>query len=270
MKDDPEGGMMDGESGKEPMDEHASDGERRLPVTPGQAYDPDAPESEAGPALESDAGPHPEVEEVPSWRLITTLAVAGALAGLLIVAVFQWAQPQILANRAEVIRTAIQEVLGSPDRVETLYVSDGRLSPEPPAGVDTTTAEKVYLGYEANGVPIGYAMTGEKPGYQDVIALIFGYDPEAGEVLGMRVLESKETPGLGDKIFKDSSFVAEFRGVRTPIDGVKDGGDQPNEVDMITGATISSEAVIDIINMRVDALESALVGYMQRAGGGTP
>ena len=31
-------------------------------------------------------------------------------------------------------------------------------------------------------------------------------------VIGMKVLESKETPGLGDKIEKDSAFVAEFRG----------------------------------------------------------
>jgi electron transport complex protein RnfG len=251
-----------------------TDEKQELPVTPDQAYDAEAEAGDegagSGPAFESDAGPHPEVEEVPSWRLITTLAVAGALAGLLIVAVYQWAQPQILANRAEVIRTAIQEVLGSPDRVETLYVTDGQLSREAPAGVDTTAAEKVYLGYDGNGNLVGAAITGEKPGYQDVISLIFGYDPGSGEVLGMRVLESKETPGLGDKIFKDSSFVAEFRGVEAPVEGVKDGGDEADEVDMITGATISSEAVIDIINMRVDALGSSLNEYMQRAGGGTP
>jgi electron transport complex protein RnfG len=245
--------------------------EEKLPVSPGQAYDPDAEGGEGeGPAFEGDAGPHPEVEEVPSWRLITTLAVAGALAGLLIVAVYQWAQPQILENRARVLREAVQEVLGSPDRVETLYVTDGALSREPPAGVDTTTADRLFLGYDGNGNVIGAAISGEKPGYQDVISLIFGYDPTSGEVLGMRVLESKETPGLGDKIYKDSAFVAEFNGVEAPIEGVKDGGDEPDEVDMITGATISSEAVIDIINTRVDALESALTGYMQRAGGGTP
>ncbi|MFO7894142.1 MAG: FMN-binding protein [Longimicrobiales bacterium] len=255
--------------------------DQKLPVTADQAYDAEAAEgaegadsggdgADEGAAFESDAGPHPEVEEVPSWRLITTLAVAGALAGLLIVGVFQWAQPQILENRARVLRTAIQDVLASPDRVQTLYVQDGQLSEQPPAGVDTTQAERVFLGYDANGHPVGYAITGEKPGYQDVISLIFGYDPGADEVLGMRVLESKETPGLGDKIFKDSTFVAEFRGVRAPIEGVKDGGDEPDEVDMITGATISSEAVIEIINMRVDALGSALDEYIQRAGGGTP
>ncbi len=251
-------------------------GEQKLPVTADQAYHAEADagdrggDGEKGPAFESDAGPHPEVEDVPSWRLITTLAVAGALAGLLIVAVYQWAQPQILENRARVLREAVQEVLASPDRVQTLYIQNGELSEQPPAGVDTTTAERVFMGYDGNGNVIGAAISGAKPGYQDVISLIFGYDPVADEVLGMRVLESKETPGLGDKIFKDSVFVAEFQGVRTPIDGVKDGSDEPDEVDMITGATISSEAVIDIINMRVDALGSALDAYIQRAGGGTP
>ena len=250
---------------------------RELPVTPDQAYEAHADGTEhapvvggaEGPSFEGDAGP-PEVEEVPSWRLIATLAVAGALAGLLIVGVFQWAQPQILENRARVLREAVQEVLGGPDRVETLYVTDGQLSRQPPAGVDTTTAERVFLGYDGNGTLIGAAISGQKPGYQDVISLIFGYDPSGGEVLGMRVLESKETPGLGDKIYKDSSFVAEFDGVRAPIEGVKDGGDGPAEVDMITGATISSEAVIDIINSRVDALGPAVSEYVQRAGGGTP
>jgi len=81
------------------------------------------------------------------------------------------------------------------------------------------------------------------------------------------VLESKETPGLGDKIEKDSSFVNEFEGVQAPLVGVKSGqaeGD-PNEVDTITGATISSEAIIDIINRRIDALEPMLEDYMSRA-----
>jgi electron transport complex protein RnfG len=248
-----------------------TDEKKDLPVTPEQMYVEKevAPPEGEGPSFESDTGPHPEVEEVPSWRLIMTLTVAGALAGLLIVGVFQWAQPQILENRARVVREAVQDVLGSPDRVETLYAIDGQLAREAPAGVDTATAEKVFLGYDAGGGFVGAAITGAKPGYQDVISLIFGYDPSQDEVLGMRVLESKETPGLGDKIFKDSSFVAEFRGVQAPIAGVKEGGDEPHEVDMITGATISSEAVIDIINMRVEALESALTAYLESAGGGT-
>lgn len=241
--------------------------EKKLPVTPEQAYDED--ETGAGP--EVTAPPQPEVEDVPSWRLIATLAVAGALAGLLIVGVFQWAQPQILAHRAQVLHEAIQEVLGAPDRVQTLYVRDGGLSDQPPAGVDTAQAERVFLGHDAQGEPVGFAVTGAKAGFQDVVQLIFGYDARAQEVLGMRVLESKETPGLGDKIYKDSAFVAEFNGVGAPIRGVKDGGDGPNEVDMITGATISSTTVITIINTRLEELGPVMKDYLEGSrGGDTP
>ncbi len=235
-----------------------SEDRKELPVTESQAY-------RDGPAFESDAGPGPRVEDVPAWRLITTLAVAGALAGLLIVGVFEWAQPQILEYRARVLTDAIGEVLGGPERVQTLYVDGGRLVEEPPAGVDTVKAEKVYAGYSASGAPMGYAIVGAEPGFQDVIQLIFGYDPASGEVLGMRVLESKETPGLGDAIIKDEAFVAEFDGVGTPLQGVKDPTGAADEVDMITGATISSQAIINIINPRLEALDGVLKGY---AGGG--
>lgn len=240
---------------------------KELPVTSDQAYDGGEAASGAasGPEFESDAGPHPDIDEVPSWRLITTLAVAGALAGLLIVGVFQWAQPQILEYRAQVLTQAIGNVLAGPERVQTLYVEGDQLVEQPPVGTDTITAEKVYLGYDAAGEPKGFAILGAEPGFQDVIQLIFGYDPETGQVLGMEVLESKETPGLGDAIMKDQAFIAEFDGVATPLVGVKDPTGAENEVDMITGATISSTAIIDIINHRLEDLDGVLKGY---AGGG--
>jgi electron transport complex protein RnfG len=240
-----------------------TDEKKDLPVTPEQAYR--AEQDSPTPGAESDAGPLPDMAEVPSWRLVTTLAVAGALAGLLIVGVFQWAQPQILEYRARVLTDAIGEVLGGPDRVQTLYVEGGALVEQPPAGTDTITAEKVFLGYDEAGEPIGFAIRGAEPGFQDVISLIFGYDPATDQVLGMRVLESKETPGLGDKIMKDAAFIAEFDGVGAPIQGVKDPTGASDEVDMITGATISSRAIIDIINHRLETLDGVLKGY---AGGG--
>ena len=198
--------------------------------------------------------------EAKAWRLIATLSVSGALAGLMIVTAFEWAQPRILAHRAEVMVAAIEEVLAGPATVRTLYVRDGRLDPAPAPGADTVTAEKVFAGYDAAGNLTGYAILGAQAGFQDVISLIFGYDPATGRVLGMKVLESKETPGLGDKIYKDTAFVAGFRQAAAPIVGVKKGAgsDAPGEVDMITGATISSRAVIDIINGRVAALAPLL------------
>lgn len=212
--------------------------------------------SEHGPAL-------PVHSDVKATRLIATLAVAGALAGLLIVSVFQWAQPRILRHQAEALRDAINEVLGGPDHYQTLFVINGELTPELTAGADSTDFERVWLGFDATGRAVGYAIVGAEPGFQDVIRLIFGYDPAAGTLLGMKVLENKETPGLGDKIVKDSAFVGEFDGVGTPLAGVKQGAGSgtPEEVDMITGATISSRAVIDIINHRLEALVPLIERY---------
>jgi electron transport complex protein RnfG len=201
---------------------------------------------------------------------MVTLSVAGAVAGLAIVLVFGWADPRIQAHRARVLREAVREVLDAPDRYKTLYVTAGGLSATPPPGVDTLAAEKVFLGYDAAGQPIGYAITGSEPGFQDFILLIFGYDAVAGRVLGMKVLESKETPGLGDKIIKDEEFVAGFRDAAAPLVGVKAGrrtGDE-HEVDIITGATISSRTVIGIINHRLETLEPLLAAHRARLAAG--
>jgi electron transport complex protein RnfG len=206
----------------------------------------------------------PGARDVPSWRLLATLGVAGAVAGLLVVLVQGWAEPRIESHRAAVLQGAIMNVLGEPARYDTLYVTDAGLSRRPPPGIDAGSADRVYLGYDAAGHPVGYAITAAEPGFQDVIRLIFGYEPGSGEVLGMQVLENKETPGLGNKIEKDASFVAEFDGARAPLTGVKAGagaGD-PGEVDMITGATISSRAVIAIINHRLDRLEPLFRSYV--------
>ncbi|MEJ2539964.1 MAG: FMN-binding protein [Gemmatimonadota bacterium] len=219
----------------------------RLPVVDGG--------TPGGPAAEAVAPP-----PTSSSRLVATLAVAGAVAGFFIVLVHLWSQPRIEAYQARVLGEAVQEVLGGPETTTTFYLHEGDFTRSPPASVDTAGLDRIYVGYDDAGGVMGIAAAAAEPGFQDVIRLIFGFDPGSGHVLGMKVLESKETPGLGDKIVKDSAFVSEFRGVQAPLQGVKParatGG--PNEVDMITGATISSEAVVDIINHRVAALEGAL------------
>ncbi len=205
----------------------------------------------------------PGSQEVPPWKLLSTLGTAGALAGLLIVFVFVGTEPAIKAHKAEVLRLAIQEVLKGPDNFDTLFVVEGALTEEAPAGVDLETLEQVYVGFDADGSQRGFAIASGEPGFQDVIRLIFGYDAANRSVLGMKVLESKETPGLGDKIEKDQDFVQQFDGVVTPLEGVnprRATGDE-HEIDMITGATISSRAVIRIINNALERLGPLIDDY---------
>jgi electron transport complex protein RnfG len=216
-------------------------------------------------------GPPGPEEEVSSFRLVLTLALAGAVAGALLVFVFLWSQPQIQAYDAMVLREAVTEVLHGPDHFESVFLHDGALmtADRLPEGVDTLELDRVFLGYDQSGDPVGFALQAEGFGFQDLITLIFGYDPGTREVLGMKVLKHLETPGLGDKIVKDSVFVRGFEGAEAPIQGVKpdrNTGD-PHQVDMITGATISSTAVIRIINDRLAEMGDLLAAY-QPAGGG--
>ncbi|HEX9885726.1 MAG TPA: FMN-binding protein, partial [Longimicrobiales bacterium] len=242
------------------MDERDRGREMRLPTvgpdgTPENGADGSAGDAVDGAPAGTPGGSAPLREpSVSPFRLVATLAIAGALAGLVIVLVDQWSRPLIEANQARELAEAVYEVLGGPDSYRTAFLVDGSFTTEPPPEVDTTALEKIYVGYDASGGRVGVAVAGGEPGFQDIVSLIFGYDPAAREVLGMKVLDHKETPGLGDKIIKDTLFVAEFTGARAPLLGIKAGRatGAANEVDMITGATISSRVVIDIINHRLE------------------
>lgn len=181
-------------------------------------------------------------------RLVLTLGVAGLLSGVIIIAIVEATAETIAANKARELREAVFNVLPGIVRMQKLVYQDERLV----ATSDTVADElPVYAGYDQQDGFVGYAIPGAGPGFQDTIRLLYGYRPEARRVVGMQVLESRETPGLGDKIYKDARFVANFANlsIEPEISVVKKGrrtGD--NEVDAITGATISSKAVVRIIN----------------------
>lgn len=205
-----------------------------------------------------------ERKEVPSWRLLALMTSAGAIAGALIVSVYQLTLPRIEHHKSEVERAAVLEVLKSPASFDTLYLMNGALVKTLPAGTTAKGLEKVYFGRDASGKRVGFAVSGTENGFQEPITVMFGYDANAHTIIAMKVLANKETPGLGDKIEKDTNFVHEFAGVASPLAGVKRGTSKtPNDVEMITGATISSRAVIQIINSAVARWQPLIDKYTE-------
>lgn len=190
-------------------------------------------------------------ESASTLRLVATLAIAGALAGLLIVLVNQHTKPLIDEYKAEQLKIAVYEVLPGIERYNTYYLVDGALATSLPQGAKESEYKRIYVGYDTAGQIQGIAISRGESGFQDVVQVIFGFNPSSGKLTGMKILDSKETPGLGDKIFKDMNFVNQFfASPQTPLIGVKSGAGKgaPGEIDMITGATISSKVVIGIIN----------------------
>ena len=215
--------------------------------------------------------PRVSVPETP--RLALTLAVAGLFSGLVIVGTYRATLPAIQANQAEALRRAVLEVLPGAERMAGLAWS-GEAGALVPAGGAAEPA--VYAGYTEGGRFVGYAVPASGAGFQDTIRLLYGYDPERDRIVGMAVLESRETPGLGDRIYKDETFVGRFRDLAPEprVELVKEEPDAPNEVDAITGATISSAAVVDIVNAGneawLDRLEVSPVPPAPPAGGDAP
>jgi len=208
----------------------------------------------------------PTEKEPSSLRLIATLGIAGFLSGVVLVSSYLFTLPMIEANRAAALEAAIYRVLPGTTDYRPLVLQDGAL--KPPAEAQTEAGEPlpiIFAGYDETERLTGFAIEAEEPGFQDIIAGIFGYDPAADQIIGFEVLESKETPGLGDKIMKDAGFLANFEAlaVDPAVVAVKSGAKtQPNQVEAITGATISSKAVVRLLNKGLEQWRPALQAYV--------
>lgn len=196
--------------------------------------------------MSTEIQPHTAGSEPGSIRLVASLTIAGFLAGLIIIGIYVATLPTITANKARELREAVFKVIPGVTQMQPLHF-DGEFLVAGKGEEENT----IYGGYDEQGNFIGYAIPNGGPGFQDTIRLLYGYLHSERKVVGMEILESRETPGLGDKIYKDAAFVANFDdlSIAPEIVTVKKGTKrQPNEVDAITGATISSKAVVKIIN----------------------
>ncbi|MDX5325469.1 MAG: FMN-binding protein [Bacteroidota bacterium] len=210
-----------------------------------------------------------EVDEIPqekepgSAAMIATLGLAGFLSGVILVSVFLYTRPIIAENKAQALRAAIFEILPGTEHYEAMELTDGTLKLVKGSSDEENV---VYFGYDPEGRLTGVAIPGAEPGYQDLIHVIYGYRPEEGVITGLKVLESKETPGLGDKIIKDADFQSNFDAlqVEPTIEVVKKGEkNSPNEVEAITGATISSKAIGRLLQLSVEKWKTPIDGYLK-------
>ncbi len=108
------------------------------------------------------------------------------------------------------------------------------------------------------GKPMAYIIPSEAKGYAGPVKLIVAVSPD-GKVLNFSVLDSKETPGLGDKASK-SPFRDQFAG--KTLEHLKVVKDPSNKEDVlaITGATITSKAVTKAVAEAVEALSELRKG----------
>ena len=138
---------------------------------------------------------HKEAATPSSLRLVLTLAIAGLISGIAIIGIYETTLPTITANKARELREAVFKVLPGVSQMQALVYRDGELVAVQESGKDEPV---IYGGHNEQGDFVGYAVPAAGPGFQDTIGLLYGYRPDEKLVVGMEVLESRETPGLGD------------------------------------------------------------------------
>lgn len=188
-----------------------------------------------------------------SWLLLVSSLVFGAL---LAAADTAWA-PRIARNEVEKFTRLAGGMLPQAKRfvpLETLVPVD--------TGKGKTVQLQVFRALDEDGRSVGWAFVCEGSGFADKIKLVVAVDAGFEKLAGFGVLSSNETPGFGDKITIPGGFYQkQFVGAPAQtLTLVKTGEAEriDHEIVAISGATVSSQAVVDILNRTVSVVRSAL------------
>ena len=176
-----------------------------------------------------------------SWLLI----VSSFFFGLLIAAANAAWQGRILQNEEDKFNNLAKQMLPDANSFETVLEN---------VEVDTGKGKKKFTSVKkalaADGTCIGWAFKCEGSGFADKIKLVLAVDADFKELKGFGVLSSNETPGFGDQIklpYYRNQFV-DIPAEKLVLSKVGDSSKKDSEIIAISGATISSQAVVDIIN----------------------
>ena len=183
-------------------------------------------------------------------KMLLVLTVIGAVSGGILAGVFHVADPLIQANREKELKEAIFVVLPEAKDYKILE-----------KGIDKAKVI-VYQGLDADGRPVGLAFIADGGGFQGNIRIMVGLSVDYLKLKGIKVLEQNETPGLGNRI-KEPAFEGQFKGleIKPKVEYIKyRKPEKPNQIQAITGATISSDAVVKNIN---NAVEKVLKAFPQ-------
>jgi len=176
-----------------------------------------------------------------SWLLIA----ASFCFGLLIAVTDAALSPKIEENKATKLNQLTMDLLREARRFVAL---DAEIEVKLAGGKKEKV--KVYKAMSEAGECVGWSFNASGQGFADKIELVVAVDKNFEKIAGFNVLVSNETPGFGDRI-KSSYYRSQFVGAPAEkLQLVKTGDPKKidSEIVSITGATVSSEAVIGIIN----------------------
>jgi electron transport complex protein RnfG len=196
-----------------------------------------------------------------AWLVILlALVYGGALAG-----VETTLGPRIAENKKRETYDVIPVLVGDVDKAKTVELL-----------VEGKNGEqvRVYQAVAADGTHKGWVLPASGQGFADRIDLLIGLDADVSTITGLYVLDQKETPGLGNFITSEALFLSQFAGKSAdedePLLVVKtDPATGTNQIKAVSGATISSESVSEIVNHAIANLKEPLRQRALQGAGAT-
>jgi electron transport complex protein RnfG len=194
-----------------------------------------------------------------SWLLLVSAVMFGCLLACLNAA---W-QPRIQRNEVGKFNQLAGDLLGDTGKFKTAITFTTAIKAAPvDIGKGKIYDVEVKKGTDTAGNLVGWAFVIEGSGFADKIKLVVGVDAAFEKLDGFGVLSSNETPGFGDKItIKDGFFQNQFKDAPvTALELTKTG--DPAFIDYqivaISGATVTSEAVVKIFNTFLLPIKKAM------------
>lgn len=159
-----------------------------------------------------------------------------AVSALLLAVVNKVTAPKILKNQTEKTYASMSEILPVAYDFEVIDVKE------------SSNIKEAYKALDSSGLDVGYCIISTAFGYGGELSVLTAISEN--KVVGIEILSHSETPGLGAKAiepeFKDN-FSEKTSGIKVVKKNAKE-----NEINAMSGATITSTAVTDCVNAALE------------------
>lgn len=175
------------------------------------------------------------------------LMVITLLAGLLLGGVYEITKAPIAKERQKAKETAYKEVFAEAVNFQDMQIDESLNAEVKNQGMEADINEIMQV-QDGSGNQIGYVLTvTDHEGYGGDVSFAMGVKSD-GTLNGISFLSLSETAGLGMKA-KEDGFRSQFSGKNVEkFQYTKNGASSDEEIDAISGATITTNAVTNGVN----------------------
>lgn len=176
-----------------------------------------------------------------------TLAAIAAICTALVALTYQSTEERIAANEKAWLERSLQPALSGVSYDSG--ITDAMIVVPPPHGLPGSDAAIIYRVYAQSEPAAALFVVSARDGYSGPIRILVGIGT-SGIITGVRVLEHRETPGLGDRVESGKSDWAQQFNGRSLLDPQPDGWRikvDGGEFDQLTGASVTPRAIVKAV-----------------------